>query len=491
MTNINNGSHRAVLQRIARKAMEERGFLTDFPAPAMASLNSMQETVIHISGPIQDLRNLSWCSIDNDDSEDLDQLSVAIAMPGGAVKILVAIADVDSLVNMKSVFEDHAKNNTTSVYTSALIFPMLPEKLSTNLTSLKLDADRSAIVIEFIISTEGLLQNSTIYPAVVRNKAKLAYNSLGAWLEENGPIPNAVKPVDGLDQNLKIQEGVAKKLKSLRYQSGALYLETLESRPVFEGDEIRDLKAEKPNVAKDIIEEFMICANTVSARFLSAKNFPSVRRIVRVPKRWDRIVELAAEWKFSLPDKPDSKALDQFLLKVKGQDPVRFPDLSLCVIKLLGSGEYMIELPGEDPTGHFGLAVKDYTHSTAPNRRYPDLITQRLLKASLSGSPVPYTIEDLISLSGHCTEMEDQAKKVERRVEKSTAAMLMRSRMGEQFDGIITGASDKGTWVRMLSTPVEGKLVNGFEGLDVGQRVRVQLVRTDVEKGFIDFKMVK
>jgi VacB/RNase II family 3'-5' exoribonuclease len=490
MKNTNNQSQRALLQKIARNAMLDKGFLIDFPASVMTALSSLGGRTPLISGPVRDLRNLSWCSIDNDDSEDLDQLSVAITMPSGAVKILVAVADVDSVVNKNSVFEDHAKHNSTSVYTSALIFPMLPEKLSTDLTSLKYDSDRPAIVVEFVVADNGLITIPDIYPAVVHNKAKLAYNSTGAWLEGTGEIPNAIARVSGLDENLRMQNNAAKKLKSVRYRNGALNLETIEARPVFRGDEVSALEEEKMNEAKDIIQEFMICANSITAGFLSSKNFPSIRRIVRVPRRWDRIVELASGWKFRLPAQPDSNALDQFLLSVKSTDPVRFPDLSLSVIKLLGSGEYVVEIPGQKSAGHFGLAIKDYTHSTAPNRRYPDLITQRMLKASLFGSPFPYTNDELDALASHCTTMEDGARKVERQVEKSTAALLLRSDIGHQFDGIITGVSDKGTWVRIFHPPVEGKLVNGFESLDVGNRIRVQLIHTDVNRGFIDFKKV-
>jgi VacB/RNase II family 3'-5' exoribonuclease len=482
--------HKAILQRIARSAMLDKGFLIDFSAASLTSLSNLQEKSIRISGQMRDLSNLSWCSIDNDDSQDLDQLSVAMTTTSQAVKILIAVADVDSIVNKQSPWENHAQHNTTSVYTSALIFPMLPEKLSTDLTSLKQDADRFAVVVEYVVGDDGTIQASDIYQAVVRNKAKLAYNSTGTWLEGDGPEPAGIGSIIGLDENLRLQNSIAKKLKSLRYENGALYLETIEAQPVFQANEISDMKEAKANVAKDIIQEFMIAANSVVVRFLISKNFSSIRRVVRVPKRWDRIIVLAAEWKYKLPAQPDSKELDKFLLTVKSNDPVRFPDLSLSVIKLLGSGEYVVESGDKEPTGHFGLAVKDYTHSTAPNRRYPDLITQRLLKAALSGKPSPYSNEELEEIAAHCTVMEDAAKKVERQVEKSTAALLFHSRIGAQFDGIITGASDKGTWVRILHLPVEGKLVSGFEKLDVGDRVRVQLVRTDVDRGFIDFRKV-
>jgi VacB/RNase II family 3'-5' exoribonuclease len=484
-----DGSHRDILQRIAWQAMQDRGFLTDFPAAAMSGIGIMQEAVIHPGGGLRDCRDLAWCSIDNDDSEDLDQLSVAVTIPGGT-KILIAIADVDALVGKASAFEDHARHNTTSVYTSARIFPMLPERFSTDLTSLKADADRLAIVVEFAVADDGSVGDSDIYTAAVRNKAKLAYNSVGAWLDGDGPQPAGIGKVDGLEQNLQLQFAMAQKLKTLRYQHGALYLESIEARPVFDGNEVKDLREEKSNSAKDIIAEFMIAANGVTARFLGSKKLPSLRRVVRVPKRWDRIVALAADWKFTLPQEPDSKALDQFLLSAKAKDPIRFPDLSLSVIKLLGAGEYVVELPGSDTGGHFGLAVKDYTHSTAPNRRYPDLITQRLLKAALSAKPAPYGVDELTALASHCTSKEDDAKKVERQVEKSTAALLLHARVGEQFDAIVTGASDKGTWARVFHPPVEGRIVSGFQGLDVGQSVRVQLVHTDVERGFIDFKRV-
>jgi len=485
---MNEKNHRSLLQGIARKAMLEKEFLIDFPAAALATINGLPEIPVKITDPVRDLRELAWCSIDNDDTEDLDQLTVAINMPSGAVKILVAIADVDESVNKQSAFEEHANHNTTSVYTSALIFPMLPERFSTDLTSLKYHSDRFAIIIEFTISENGSMQNEDIYRAIVNNKAKLAYNSVGAWLDDGGPMPKPIGSVNDLDKNIQLQNSIAKKLKSLRAQNGALYLETIEARPVFNGDEVSKLEEEKKNVAKDIIQEFMISANGVTARFLKVRKFPSLRRIVRRPKRWDRIVLLASEWKYNLPAEPDSKALDQFLMKMKASNPDRFPDLSLSVIKLLGSGEYVVEGIGETSEGHFGLAVKEYTHSTAPNRRYPDLITQRLLKATLSGKPIPYSMDELGTIATHCTFMEDQAKKVERQVEKSTAALLLESSIGKQFDGIITGVSDKGTWLRIFNPPIEGKLVSGFEGMDVGDRIHVQLVRTDIERGFIDFK---
>jgi len=341
-----------------------------------------------------------------------------------------------------------------------------------------------------VIGVDGSVQDSTIYRALVRNHAKLAYNSVAAWLEGTGAIPPGIAAVKGLDANLRLQDRCAQRMKDLRHAHGALTLETIQARAVFDEGEIRDLEVEQKNRAKDIIEDFMIAANGVTARYLSAKQFPSIRRVVRTPKRWERIVAIAKEHQFTLPDTPDAKALEGFLTKQKAADPMRYPDLSLSIIKLIGAGEYVAEFPGDTAPGHFGLAVKDYTHSTAPNRRFTDVITQRLLKAALGGQPAPYGRDELVTLAEHCTEQEDAANKVERQVEKSAAAMLLESRIGEKFDAIVTGAAAKGTWVRLLTIPVEGRLIQGFEGIDVGNRVRVQLVAVDVQRGFIDFKTI-
>lgn len=489
MPNHPHPPHRSLLQTIAHRVMRERGLSPDFPPQAIAELGQIKGPATLATGAGRDLRDLLWCSIDNDDSRDLDQLTVALGLPNGAVQVLVAIADVDALVKQRSALDAHAQQNTTSVYTAAEIFPMLPEKLSTDLTSLNFGVDRLAIVIELVIAEEGSLLRSDLYRALVRNRAKLAYASVAAWLE-GGPTPAAIDAVSGLAENLRLQDRVAQKLKALRHLHGALGLETIEARPIFEGDELKDLAAEPKNRAQDIIEDLMIAVNGVTARYLAAKQVPSLRRVVRVPRRWDRIKALAADRKFTLPQDPDPKALEQFLLSQKKADPLRFPDLSLSVIKLLGAGEYVIELPGGTAAGHFGLAVKDYSHSTAPNRRFPDLITQRLLKSALANDPQPYTPVELGALAQHCTEAEDAAKKVERQVSKSAAAILLAGRINEQFDAIVTGASDKGTWVRLLRPPVEGRLEHGFEGLDVGHALRVQLVHTDVQRGFIDFKRV-
>jgi exoribonuclease-2 len=488
--NSNDQNHRAILKDIAHRAMLERGLLPDFSNEALAELGKLQAPSPANGESIRDMRSLLWASIDNDDSRDLDQLTVAETAPGGNTKVLVAIADVVSSIKKDTAIDKHANNNTTSVYTAAEIFPMLPEKISTDVTSLNFNEDRLAIVAEMIIGADGSLQDSKIYRAWVHNYAKLAYNSVADWLDGKGATPREIADVQGLAENLRLQDQVAQKMKGFRHVHGALSLETIEAKPIFDGDQIQSLEIEEKNRAKELIEDFMIAANGVTARYLSANKFPSIRRVVRVPKRWDRIVEIAREYKFRLPDIPDSKALEEFLVKQKAADPQRFPDLSLAVIKLLGAGEYIAELPDGDVPGHFGLAVKDYAHSTAPNRRYPDLLTQRLLKAALEGEPAPYSKDELGVLATHCTEAEDAAKKVERQVGKSAAALLLESRIGEQFDSIVTGASEKGTWVRLFNVPVEGKLVSGFDGIDVGDRIRVKLTAVDVQQGFIDFKKV-
>jgi VacB/RNase II family 3'-5' exoribonuclease len=479
------------LREIARRAMVERGLLPDFSAAARAETDAITRAAAPADRSVRDLRSLLWASIDNDDSRDLDQLTVAVPSGGGAVKILVAVADVAAIVQANSAIDDHARVNTTSVYTAAGIFPMLPEKLSTNLTSLAEGQERLAIVIEIAVGAEGAVADSDVYPALVVNHAKLAYNSVAAWLDGAAAAPERLAAVPGLEQQLRTQDRVAQALKTRRHQQGALTLQTIEARAVFDGDVLADLRADEKNRAKDLIEDFMIGANAVTAQYLERKAFPSLRRVLRTPERWNRIVELAQRLGAHLPSNPSAAALEQFLSKRQQVDPLRFPDLSLCIIKLLGRGEYALEQPGQVVEGHFGLAVKDYTHSTAPNRRFPDLITQRLLKAALAGQPVPYTNAQLGELARHCTEQEDNATKVERRVRKSAAALLLQSRIGQRFDAVVTGASAKGTWVRIDAPATEGRVVRGYEGLDVGDRTRVELVDTDAERGFVDFARVE
>ena len=477
---------RARLEAIARDAMAKQGLQPAFSAGALAEAQRISRAAA--PGPAaRDLRSLPWCSIDNDDSMDLDQLSVGEELAAGAAKILVAIADVDALVRKGTALDDHAKANTTSVYTAGGIFPMLPEKLSTNLTSLAAGQERLAIVVEMTVSAAGTVTASDIYPAVVVNRAKLAYDSVAAWLEGMGPAPQAIAAVPGMDKQLRMQDRVAQAMRHQRQAHGALRLETTEVHAVFDGDALQDLLPDRKNRAKELIEDFMIAANGVIARYLDARKFPSLRRVLHTPKHWDRIVALAAEAGEKLPAVPDAAALDAFLAKRRAADPDRFPDLSLSVVKMLGSGEYALDMPGAASEGHFGLAVRDYTHSTAPNRRFPDVITQRIVKCACAGTTLAYSADELRALAAHCTEQEDNAAKVERRVGKSAAALLLESRIGAQFDAIVTGASDKGTWARIAGPPAEGRIVRGFEGLQVGDRVRVQLIHTDVDRGFIDF----
>jgi VacB/RNase II family 3'-5' exoribonuclease len=479
------------LQNIAHDAMLQRGLLPDFSPDVDAETSQLTQAATVSAAEIRDLRGLLWASIDNDDSRDLDQLSVAVPEAAGAVKILVAIADVDALVKKGTAIDGHASVNTTSVYTAAKIFPMLPEKLSTDLTSLGEGQERLAIVLEMVIATDGTMVTSDIYQAAVLSRAKLAYNALASWLEGSAPAPPKLATVPGLDEQLRIQDRVAQSLRRVRHAHGALQLETLEVRAVFDRDSLADLVPDDTNRAKELIEEFMIAANGVAAKYFEKKGLPSLRRVLQTPKHWDKLVALAAKSGDRLPEAPDAAALDAFLSKRRAADPERFADVSLSVVKLLGSGEYVLELPGQPTEGHFALAVKDYTHSTAPNRRFPDLVTQRLLKSALTNQPSPYTNDELTLLARHCTDQGDNAAKVERQVGKSVAALLLASRIGAQFDGIVTGASDKGTWVRISGPSTEGRVVRGFEGLAVGDRVRVQLVHTDVARGFIDFATLR
>lgn len=487
---INNTHDRMTLQNIARRVMIENGMLADFSPEVLNQLAQIKTPARESDRSIRDLRDMLWASIDNDDSLDLDQLTVACPAENNCVKILVAIADVDALVKKGSALDVQAQHNTTSVYTPAEVFAMLPEQLSTDLTSLKQDADRLSIIVEMTICEDGSIRSSDVYRALVRNKAKLAYNSVAAWLEDREPIPQPIAAIKGLDDNLRLQDKVAQNLKKYRQTHGALSFETTEAKPIFDGSSISTLKVEQKNRATELISDLMIAANGITARFLDAKHFPSLRRVVRTPNRWNRIVEIAAEHNYNLPDTPSSQTLEQFLVKEKADDPVQFPDLSISIIKLLGPGEYVAELPGGEAPGHFGLAVKDYEHSTAPNRRFPDIVTQRLLKAAIEGKAVPYTLDELSFLATHCTQEEDVAKKIERQVNKSAAALLLRSKIGAHFNAIVTGAAEKGTWVRLLEMPVEGKLVQGFAGLDVGHRVKVQLLSVDVQRGFIDFSRI-
>ena len=478
------------LLSIAQAAMRQRGLEPNFPDAAQREADALVEVSVSADPALRDLRALLWCSIDNDDSRDLDQLTVAQTDADGSLRVLVAIADVDLLVRPGSAIDAHARVNTTSVYTAAGVFPMLPLRLSTDLSSLNEAQDRAAIVIEVRLGADGVSADGEVYRAWVRNQAQLTYDGVAAWLDGNAPAPPQLAAVPGLEDQLRQQDRAGQALQEARRRHGALSLSTDEARPVFLDGVLTDLRVEGNNRAKDLIASFMIAANGVSARYLDRKGSPSLRRLLREPERWDKIATIAAALGDALPATPSSIALDAFLGRRRAAAPEKFAELSLSVVKLLGSGEYTMTRPGQTPIGHFGLAVNDYTHSTAPNRRYPDLITHRLLKAAMAGRAPPFSDAELTALAQHCTEQEDNAARVERQVRKSAAAVLLAPRVGQRFDGIVTGASAKGTWVRISHPIAEGRIVHGFDGLDVADRVRVELVSVDAARGFIDFRRV-
>jgi VacB/RNase II family 3'-5' exoribonuclease len=475
------------LQATAKQVMLAHGFEPDFSPQVAQQLAELKTHPPQVApgGSIRDLRSPLWSSIDNDTSKDLDQIEVAERLPNGNIKVMIGIADVDAFVPRNSPIDEHAAKQTTSVYTGVRIFPMLPEELSTGTTSLLENADKLSVVIEFTVDAAGSMSSSGVYRAIVRNKAQLAYNGVGGWLDGTGPAPAKVAASTELQGQLKLQNEAAQALRNQRYRNGALNLETTEVTTVILNQQVVDVTKQEKNPATDLIEDFMIAANGVVARML--EKVSSLRRIVKTPERWDRIVQLAAEHGGNLPPEPDSKALNDFLLKRKAADPDHFADVSLAVIKLIGPGEYVLERPGDPEQGHFGLAVQDYTHSTAPNRRFPDIVTQRLIKTMLAGQPAPYSDDALAAIASNCTTKGDAARKVEREMTKRLAAVAMSNRIGQVFDALVTGASSKGTFVRVLQPRVEGLLAQGQKGLDVGDRLRVKLIRTDVQRGYIDF----
>jgi VacB/RNase II family 3'-5' exoribonuclease len=484
--NASNPSH-IDLQAIAKQIMIDHGFQPDFPAEETAQVAQLRARPPQVaaSGAVRDLRQLLWSSIDNDTSRDLDQIEVAERLPNGDVKVMVGIADVDAFAPKQTPIDLHAARETTTVYAGVHNFPMLPEDLSTGLTSLLENQDRLSMVCEFVVTAAGGVSGGQLYRALVRNKAQLQYNSLGAWLEGKSAAPAKVAASSDLQVQLKLQDEVAQQLKKQRFEQGALSLQTDEVRPLVLNDQVVDVVHQEKNSATELIEDFMIAANGVVARML--EKVSSLRRIVRTPERWDRIVQLAAAKGTKLPADPDSKALNDFLIQQKSYDPAHFGDLSLAVIKLIGPGEYVLERAGDTAPGHFGLAVRDYTHSTAPNRRFPDMVTQRLIKATLAGQKNPYTDDELTAIAANCTLKENAAKKVEREMGKRLAAIAMQRRIGETFDAIVTGVSPKGTFILVQKPHVEGLLAQGQKGLDVGDKLRAKLVRTDVQHGFIDF----
>ncbi len=479
----------AILRDVAHRAMIDRGLLPDFSSEVLAELSLIQQGSPEKERLDQDLRHLLWVSIDQTDSRDLDQLTAAETLLDGTVIIRVAIADVDALVRKGSALDAHASQNTTSVYTPVHVFPLFPEGLSIDLASLKYGEDRAAFVVEMMISDDGSLKGWTIYRALVRNHAKLSYKCVSTWLEGREPIPDAIARIEGLSESLRLQDRAAQALRKFRHECGAVDIEPFEACPVL-NDEISDIDLGQANRARAIIEDFMITANSVTAKFLEARGYPLLRRVVRTPRRWSQIVKVADDLGAQLPPDPDSRSLNRLLGRQRAADPVHFSNLCLMIIKLMGPSEYVVISPGERQSAYFGLAVREDTHATCPIRRFADLVTQRILKAALSGGPMPYAVEELKELATHCTRREDDANKVERRVAKAVMALSLHSKIGEEYDGIVTGASAKGTWVHIFGPPVEGRLISGYDAVDVGQKLRVQLVRANVEKGYIDFKTI-
>lgn len=480
----------------AHASMVEHGFQPDFPDGTDAELTAVladsapPSASVAFGKDIRDLRGLLWSSIDNDTSKDLDQIEWAERLADGRIRVLVGVADVDARVHKGMLIDSHARSETTSVYTGVKVFPMLPPELSEGITSLNEDEERAAIVIEYAVDETGAASDGKVYRAIVRNRAQLAYSSVGAWLEGRGSAPVKVAANTQLAAQLKLQDEAAQRMVGNRYQHGALDLETVETRPVMQGPEVVNLARLEKNRATSLIEEFMVAANGVMARTFDDAKIASIRRVVRTPKRWDRIVELAEGLGTTLPAEPDSKALNDFLLAQRQKDPDHFPDLSLAVVKLMGPGEYVRVKSDEDSPGHFGLAVQDYTHSTAPNRRFPDVVTQRIAKALLARTAHPYSEDELNAIAQRCTTMENAARKVEREMQKRIAAVVLHPRIGQNFRAIVTGVNQYGTFVRTFDPHVEGMLVHGAHGLDVGDRLTVRLIATDPTRGFIDFARV-
>jgi exoribonuclease II len=478
------------LQAVAKTVVQQHGFQPDFAPEVQQQLQQLRANppLIAAGATVRDLRSLLWSSIDNDTSRDLDQIEVAERLPNGDVKVLIGIADVDAFVPKQSAIDRHAAREATTVYTGIRNFPMLPEELSTGKTSLLEHQDCLSVVTEFVVTADGHVTSSNVYRALVRNQAQLQYNSIGAWLEGAAAAPPKVAASADLQAQLRLQDEVAQKLRSRRYENGALDLQTDEVYPLVLNAQVVDVVNQQKNQATELIEDFMIAANGVVARLLDKVS--SLRRIVKQPERWDRIVQLAAGYGEKLPATPDSKALNDFLVKRSTADPDHFADLSLSVIKLIGPGEYVLERPGDPEAGHFGLAVQDYTHSTAPNRRFADIVTQRIIKSLLASQPNPYSDDELSAIAANCTARGDAARKVEREMAKRMAAVAMQNRIGATFDAIVTGATPKGTFVRVAQPRVEGLLAQGQQGVDVGDKLRVKLIRTDVQHGFIDFARV-
>ena len=479
------------LQAIARRAMIEANFEIDLPTEARAEVSALSDQhTPDTDAAMRDLRELLWSSIDNPESRDLDQVAWAEQLPDGAVRVLVGIADVDACAPKGSALDRFAAANTTSVYTGITVFPMLPERLSTDLSSLNLDEDRLAVVIELVVTAEGAVRSTDVFRARVRNRARLDYEAVGAWLEGGAPPPEIMRE-PGLADQVRLQDQAMSALRAQRRREGMLDFETIEPRPIMEQGRVVDLVVQRKNRARALIEQMMVSTNSAIASLLEARGAPSIARELPPPARWDRIVDIAAREGTRLPATPDSLALAGFLDDKRLHDPANFPDLSLSIVKLLGRSHYQAIAPGGDDAGHFGLAIEDYTHATAPNRRYPDLIIQRLLKAAIAHRPPPYSFEELVAMAEHCSERTTAANSVERRMRKATAIVLLAGREGEVFNAIVTGVTPKGTYARLVTPPAEGRIVRGEEGLAVGDRTRVRLIDTNLERGWIDFEKTR
>ena len=485
---MNNHFSNSNLTDRARQTMIENGFEPEFPASVLDQLDQIKNAGEPATDDsVKDLRSLLWSSIDNASSRDLDQIEWAEQLDNGDIRVLVGIADVDSLVTKGSPLDKHAEQNTVTVYTESKIFPMLPVEISTNMTSLNEGVDRLAIVADMTVKENGDVPESTFYRALVRNQAKCAYEDIGEWLDQGGEMPEALQRTPGLAEQIELQRQAALRLHAYRQAKGALEFESIESSAVVENGEIKGIVSVQTNAARKLIENFMVAANVEMAEFLEARGSVSLRRVVKTPERWDGIVRIAAEYGEHLPEQPDQPSLAAFLEKRRAADPEHFPDLSLSIVKLIGSGEYVVERPGEDTGGHFGLAVRDYAHSTAPNRRFTDIVVQRLVKAVIANQPTPYSVDELEAIAEHCNEQERAARKVERKMRKVVAATVMQRHIGESFDAIVTGITPSGTFARILRPPVDGRIEQGEHGLNVGEKVNVKLLSADPRSGFIDF----
>jgi exoribonuclease R len=529
-----HNGHGFDLAEAALDEMHEAGFKPEFGEGVAEQVAEIVQklAVLKPEAGLEDLRALGWSSIDNDTSRDLDQIEVADRVEGG-IQLRVAIGDVAASVAQGSPIDKHAQEQTQTIYTAVKNFPMLPLELSAGVTSLNENGDRLAVMMSFTVGPDGQMLGENVSRAMVRNRAQLAYSRVGPWLEktaagvvdddvlslrsdsareheadaslsggadagvrESGPGAPAVSPVSGsladgwLVEQLKLQDEAAQALHAARVKNGALEFHKSEADPVVVDGKVIDVTEAIQNRAMNLIEDLMVAANGVMARALRKGGRSGLQRVVVIPKRWDRIVALASQHGYELPEVPDSAALNEALTDIRLKDPIHYPDVAVSVIKLMGPGEYLLMRADDDPTGHFGLAARDYTHSTAPNRRFPDIVTQRVLHAMMTGAPPPYSDAELAAIAIHCNEADKKLRKIERNMEKRVAAVAMSSRIGEVFPGVVTGASDKGVYVRVIRPPFEGRVVQGGDGLDVGDKVNVKLIHTDPARAFIDFAKV-